>query len=66
MQRFCIYGFSASERFDFLIQKARFFEKGVQLFLNFLSDQAFRGIAQDLDGYDLELCGKMVFPMETV
>jgi len=54
------------ERFDFLIQKARFFEKGVQLFLNFLSDRSFRDIAQDLEGYDLELCGKMVFPMETV
>ncbi len=53
------------ERFDFLIQKARFFEKGVQLFLNFLSDQAFRSMAGDLEGYDLELCGKMVFPMET-
>ncbi|HIJ42104.1 MAG TPA: helix-turn-helix transcriptional regulator [Deltaproteobacteria bacterium] len=52
------------ERFDFLIQKARFFEKSVQLFLNFLSDKAFRAMAQDLEGYDLELCGKMVFPME--
>lgn len=54
------------ERFDLLIQKARFFEKGVQLFLNFLSEQAFRDMAQDLEGYDLELSGKMVFPMETV
>jgi len=50
------------ERFDFLIQKDRFFEKGIQLFLGFLSEPAFREIANDLPGYDLSLCGKMVFP----
>ncbi|MFH1242698.1 MAG: helix-turn-helix transcriptional regulator [Pseudomonadota bacterium] len=52
------------ERFDFLIQKDRFFERGVQLFLGFLSDPAFRGLVKDLAGYDLSLCGKMVFPIE--
>lgn len=53
------------ERFDFLIQKERFFEKGVQLFLGFLSEPSFRELVNDLSGYDLSLCGKMVFPHET-
>ncbi|MBW1784392.1 MAG: helix-turn-helix transcriptional regulator [Deltaproteobacteria bacterium] len=53
------------ERFDLLIQKERFFEKGVQLFLGFLSEPPFRELANDLSGYDLSLCGKMVFPHET-
>jgi putative molybdopterin biosynthesis protein len=50
------------ERFDLLIQKDHFFERGIQLFLGFLSEPAFRELANDLSGYDLSLCGKMVFP----
>ena len=50
------------ERFDFLIQKDRFFEKGVQLFLGLLNEPAFRDLEANLAGYDLSLCGKMVFP----
>ena len=50
------------ERFDFLIQKDRFFERGIQLFLGFLSEPGFRELINDLPGYDLSLCGKMVFP----
>jgi len=53
------------ERFDFLIQKDRFFEKGIQQFLGFLSEPAFRETVKDLPGYDLSLCGKMVFPHDT-
>jgi len=53
------------ERFDLLIQKERFFEKGVQCFLGFLSEPPFRELAGDLSGYDMSLCGKMVFPRET-
>ena len=52
------------ERFDFLILKDRFFEKGVQLFLNLLHESEFRKQAEDLAGYDLSLCGKMVLPQE--
>jgi excisionase family DNA binding protein len=51
------------ERFDLLILKERFFEKGVQLFLGLLHEPAFRELAGELPGYDLELCGKMVFPL---
>ena len=50
------------ERFDFLIHKDRFFDKGVQLFLGLLIEIAFRELTQDLEGYDISLCSKMLFP----
>jgi putative molybdopterin biosynthesis protein len=53
------------ERFDFLVLKDRFFDKGVQLFVGLLHEPAFRELAEDLSGYDLNLCSKMVFPQET-
>ncbi len=53
------------ERFDFLILKDRFFDKGVQLFVGLLHEPAFKELAEDLAGYDLNLCSKMVFPQET-
>jgi len=53
------------ERFDFLIQKDRFFEKGVQIFLGLLNEPVFRELITDLAGYNLDLCGKMVFPHDT-
>lgn len=52
------------ERFDFLILKDRFFEKGVQLFLGLLTESAFRELTQDLEGYDMSLCSKMLFPQK--
>jgi len=53
------------ERYDLLISKDRFFEQGVQLFLGMLHEVPFRELAQDLDGYDLCMCGKMVFPQQS-
>jgi excisionase family DNA binding protein len=50
------------ERFDLLIKRSRFFDRAVQLFLAILHEPGFRALAQDLPGYDLSLCGKMVFP----
>jgi len=52
------------ERFDLLIPKDRFFEKGVQLFLGLLHETSYRDLVRDLKGYDLNLCGKMLFPQE--
>lgn len=52
------------ERFDLIVHKDRFFEQGVQLFLGLLHEQAFQDLADELPGYDLNLCGKMVFPHE--
>ena len=50
------------ERYDLLISKARCYELDVHLFLELLQEPQFREAAQQLDGYDLSLCGKMVFP----
>jgi putative molybdopterin biosynthesis protein len=50
------------ERFDLLIRKSRFFDKGVQLFLGILHEPAFKSLAQSLPGYDMSLSGRMIFP----
>ena len=52
------------ERYDLLISKEHFFEQGVQLFLGLLHEAQFREMAEKLDGYDLSLCGKVVFPKQ--
>jgi len=53
------------ERYDFLISKSHFFEKGVQLLLGLLHEPQFREMAEQVEGYDLSSCGKMVFPKQT-
>ncbi|MDR3630224.1 MAG: helix-turn-helix transcriptional regulator [Desulfocapsaceae bacterium] len=50
------------ERFDLLIAKERFFEQGIQQFISLLHETAFQQLAESFEGYDLSLCGKMVFP----
>jgi molybdate-binding protein len=50
------------ERYDLMIAKDRFFDAGIQRFLGLLHENAFRKIAEKLQGYDLSLSGKMVFP----
>ena len=52
------------ERFDFLVFKDRFFDKGVQLFVGLLHEPPFKELVEDLKGYDLSICSKMVFPQE--
>jgi excisionase family DNA binding protein len=51
------------ERYDLMISRERFFDEGVQLFLGLLHENAFRKLVTDNSGYDLELSGKMVYPM---
>ena len=53
------------ERYDLMISKERFFDKGVQIFLGLLHEDAFKELVDDGSGYDLELSGKMIFPMST-
>jgi len=53
------------ERYDLLILKEHFFEQGVQLFLGILHESQFREIVEKLDGYDMSLCGKIVFPQQS-
>ena len=52
------------ERFDLVINKGRFFDKGVQLFLGLLHDNTFTELSFQLEGYDLGKSGEMVFPRE--
>ncbi len=52
------------ERYDLLVTKERFFDPGVQLFLGLLSENTFRGLANTLEGYDVSMSGKMIFPAE--
>ena len=49
------------ERFDLLVSKNRFFDKGVQIFLGFLQEASFRELAEKLSGYDLSLCGRILY-----
>ncbi|MDJ0804126.1 MAG: helix-turn-helix transcriptional regulator [Desulfobacterales bacterium] len=53
------------ERYDLLVTKERFFDPGVQLFLGLLTEKTFRRLAETLEGYDVRLSGKMVFPAES-
>jgi molybdate-binding protein len=51
------------ERFDLMASKERFFDEGVQRFLGLLHEPSFHRMVKDgLEGYDLSLSGKMVFP----
>ena len=51
------------ERFELMASKERFFDEGVQRFLGLLHEPAFHRVVKDgLEGYDLSLSGKMVFP----
>jgi len=50
------------ERYDLMISKDRFFDKGVQLFLGLLSEDVFRSLMGKDYGYDLSSSGKMVYP----
>jgi molybdate-binding protein len=50
------------ERYDCMIAKERFFDADIQRFLGLLHEKGFREIASNLQGYDLSLSGKMVFP----
>ncbi len=52
------------ERFDLIIPKDRFFDKGIQLFLGLLRQPAFRNLVKNLQGYDLTHTGEMVYPRE--
>ncbi len=52
------------ERYDLLITKERFFDKGVQLFIGLLQEQSFCDLTKMFDGYDVNLSGKIVFPQE--
>jgi putative molybdopterin biosynthesis protein len=47
------------------MSRERFFQEGVQLFLGLLPEQPFRDLVDGLEGYELDLCGKIVFPQKS-
>ena len=53
------------ERFDLMISKKRFFDEGIQRFLGLLHEKEFHEMTTRLEGYDVNLGGKMVFPTDT-
>ncbi len=53
------------ERFDLMILKDRFFDEGIQRFLSLLHEAQFRQTAETLNGYDISMSGKMVFPQDS-
>jgi excisionase family DNA binding protein len=50
------------ERFDLLVSRERFFEKGIQDFLGILQEEEFQKLAETFEGYDISSSGKMIFP----
>jgi molybdate-binding protein len=52
------------ERYDLLMTRERFFEQGVQLFIGMLHEATFLSLAREIEGYDVSMAGKMVFPVE--
>jgi excisionase family DNA binding protein len=53
------------ERFDLMISKTRFFDEGIQRFLGLLHEKQFQEMAIRMEGYDVDLGGKMVFPTDS-
>jgi len=52
------------ERYDLLITKDRFFDKGIQNFIGLLQEPEFRQMAESIAGYDVASSGKIVYPKE--
>jgi len=52
------------ERYDLVVTRERFFDQGVQYFLSLLHEKAFIQSAEELQGYDVSISGKMIFPHE--
>lgn len=50
------------ERFDLIINKDRFFDQGIQLFLSLLKGKIIQASAEEFGGYDLSYTGKMIYP----
>jgi putative molybdopterin biosynthesis protein len=50
------------ERYDLLVTRERFFDKGIQYFLGLLHEDAFRAMAARYEGYDVSGSGIMIFP----
>jgi len=54
------------ERYDLMIFKERFFDANVQNFLGLMHEEHFFQFAASLQGYDVQLAGRMLFPKNNV
>lgn len=52
------------ERFDLMIFKERFFDANVQNFIGLLHEKEFLKLVESLQGYDVHLSGRMLFPKD--
>lgn len=50
------------ERYDLMIFKERYFDANVQNFLGLLHEESFFKLAESMQGYDVQLSGRMLFP----
>ena len=50
------------ERFDFIIDRDRFFDQHIQTLLSLLHEEDFRNLLKNFEGYDLKYSGRMVYP----
>ena len=50
------------ERFDMLVSKSIFFEKSVQVFVEFIRSSTFSQILQGMRGYDTRETGRVLYP----
>ncbi|MBC2714541.1 MAG: helix-turn-helix transcriptional regulator [Desulfobacteraceae bacterium] len=53
------------ERYDLLITKEHFFDKGIQNFIGLLQENEFKQMAESITGYDVSSSGKIIYPQET-
>ncbi|MDD5722951.1 MAG: helix-turn-helix transcriptional regulator [Syntrophales bacterium] len=49
------------ERFDMVVRKEIFFDKNIQAFVEFIRSDRFRGLLQDMKGYDCRDTGKIMY-----
>ncbi|MBW2557990.1 MAG: helix-turn-helix transcriptional regulator [Deltaproteobacteria bacterium] len=53
------------ERFDMVVRKEIFFDKNIQVFVEFLKSDLFRGLLRDMGGYDSRDTGKILYAKKT-
>jgi putative molybdopterin biosynthesis protein len=49
------------ERFDMILSKSTFFEKGIQAFIEVLNSEGFRNRVAKLGNYDFKSSGKILY-----
>lgn len=50
------------ERFDMVVQKEIFFDRNIQIFIEFLRSELFRNLLTSMKGYDSRDTGKILYP----